>query len=121
MSLSGLFSLALVLLGAQVIESGDAAGSVAAERSVSTWRPTVVAYHAPIYPAGPMSRGLEGACTVLLRVDQAGLAVIETVSCSDAGFETATREAVARWRFTPFPGPEPLSERFQQPVTFRLE
>ena len=121
MSLSGLFSLALMLAVTQAVDQVGEEGIVAAEPALPAWRPGVVSYLPPVYPAGPMSRGLEGECQVQLRIDQAGLAAIEAVSCTDPGFEAATREAVARWRFTPFPGPEPLSARFQQPVTFRLE
>ncbi|MCI0651861.1 MAG: energy transducer TonB [Planctomycetes bacterium] len=77
----------------------------------------------PIYPARARRRGLQGAVTVRLTVDERGnVAEISTVAATGSSlFEDAVRHTVRRWRFRPArAGGRPVPAAVTQTFTFRI-
>jgi periplasmic protein TonB len=56
----------------------------------------------PVYPARALERGLEGQCTVVFDITPQGTtANVRPLNCSSSLFESATVNAVSRWRYSP--------------------
>lgn len=67
----------------------------------------------PTYPPGPLTRGQEGACTMVFDITPQGTtANVRVLSCTSGGFERASINAISRWRYDP-------QIRDGQPVMFR--
>lgn len=67
----------------------------------------------PVYPARMAERGIDGQCTAIFDITPQGTTTnIRILSCSNVGFERATRQAVSRWRYQP-------QVRDGEPVMFR--
>ncbi|MGK0266688.1 MAG: protein TonB [Maricaulis sp.] len=69
---------------------------------VADREPVPVVRVQPVYPMRAAERRLEGQCTLLFDITPQGTtANIRTLDCSSSLFESASLNAVARWRYNP--------------------